>query len=568
MEGPKAPKDPVAKKSSFYIMRQKQIAGGAQSDGRGIQFIFLNDVRLTTFARMVGNVTDENMIEMLRTAEGFRKLVAGIGVTVEAEERDQTIDFVFQMYGKKDPNHSGTLIRVPVRPDGMENILWLDDFQWSEDDNTPGQIRFEFDRAEKLAVVDVRLYLRDGYHVPEPEEYFRVDTGSAEYKKMIMSSLVQTGNNYRLKKAIDRARRGEDVTVAFIGGSITQGAGAIPIHTECYAYKTYREFCRYTGRKEDTEGGSIRFIKAGVGGTPSELGLVRFERDVLREGSVKPDIVVVEFAVNDEGDETKGECYESLVRRILALPGKPAVILFFLVFANDWNLQERLAPVGRAYELPMVSMRDAVVEQFRLKHGEGRVLSKSQYFYDCYHPTNTGHSIMTDCLMNLIREADKQDMDEETDWEQVAPVYGKAFERIQLLDRHTNVQKAVIESGSFCGTDDRLQAVEMDRSFAPTGEFPHNWMHEHGTEPFRMKIVCSSLVLVHKDSGEIDFGKARVIVDGQEVLTADPHENGWVHCNPRILFRELPCEEHLVEIVMAPGDEDRKFTILGFGFVE
>ena len=50
MIGPKAPKDPTAKGSSFYICRQKEVAGSPQPDGRGIQFIYLNDVRLTTFA--------------------------------------------------------------------------------------------------------------------------------------------------------------------------------------------------------------------------------------------------------------------------------------------------------------------------------------------------------------------------------------------------------------------------------------------------------------------------------------------------------------------------------------
>ena len=40
-----------------------------------------------------------------------------------------------------------------------------------------------------------------------------------------------------------------------------------------------------------------------------------------------PDVVIVEFAVNDEGDETKGECYDSLVRKIFNGPGQPAVIL-------------------------------------------------------------------------------------------------------------------------------------------------------------------------------------------------------------------------------------------------
>ena len=94
--------------------------------------------------------------------------------------------------------------------------------------------------------------------------------------------------------------------------------------------------------------------------------MLRYEKDVLSDGQVTPDIVIVEFAVNDEGDETKGECYDSLVRKIYNGPGQPAVILLFAVFADDWNLEERLCKVGYSYELPMVSTRRSVVEQFYL----------------------------------------------------------------------------------------------------------------------------------------------------------------------------------------------------------
>lgn len=33
------------------------------------------------------------------------------------------------------------------------------------------------------------------------------------------NSLITTGNNYRIKKAMDKARKGENVTIAYIGGS-------------------------------------------------------------------------------------------------------------------------------------------------------------------------------------------------------------------------------------------------------------------------------------------------------------------------------------------------------------
>ena len=142
-------------------------------------------------------------------------------------------------------------------------------------------------------------------------------------------------------------------------------------------------------------GDNIHFIKAGVGGTPSQLGVIRYDRDVLRDGTVEPDIVVVEFAVNDADDETRGVSYESLVLKILEAENKPAVILLFSVFKSDWNLQDRLAPIGRYYNLPMVSIKDAVVDQFYYER-KGNVISKEDF---CRHlSVNAGHRIMADCL--------------------------------------------------------------------------------------------------------------------------------------------------------------------------
>lgn len=564
MTGPKAPKDPTAKGSSFYVCRQKGVAGNPTHDGRGVQFIYLDGGRLITFARMIGNVEDEKMLDNLTKAEGFMNMVAGIGVTVESDDRDKDVDFVFQMYGKTDPNNSGTTIKVSCKPDGMEQIIWLDDFTWSEDDANPGQFRFEFKEAGQLATVDIRFYLREGYTAPEQEEYNKVDTASADYQEMIKRSLVQTGNNYRLKRVIEKAKRGEDVTIAFIGGSITQGAGAIPINTKSYAYQTWEKFKEAFGC-----GDNVHLIKAGVGGTPSELGMIRFERDVLREGAVMPDLVVIEFAVNDAGDETNGRCYECLVRKALALSEDTAVMLLFCVFVNDWNLQDRLAPVGERYDLPMVSAKDAVVPQFYLKNGEGRVLNKSQFFYDTFHPTNMGHMIMADGLVHLMKEVDKQEYDEVYTWEDREPVFGTDFTNVRLLDKHTNADKILwIEEGSFCETDKELQGVEMDADFSQTPEFPYNWQHVSGSEPFRMKINCKALLFVGKDSGDIHSGKVVVSVDGEEKLTFDPRAVGWTHCSPYILFTEEESKEHLIEVSVLPGDEDKKVTILGFGFVE
>ncbi|MBP5264597.1 MAG: SGNH/GDSL hydrolase family protein [Lachnospiraceae bacterium] len=561
MAGPKAPKDPTAKGSNFYICRQKEVAGNPTPDGRGVQFIYLDGERLTTFAKMVGSVTDETMINNLRSAEGFLSMVAGIGVTVEAQDADNAIDFVFQMYGKRDTYGSGDQLRVRCRPDGMEQIIWLDDHEWGDDNAVVGQMRFEFEKPGTLATIDVKLYLREGFEAPEQEERTEIRVESEAYQAILGRSLMNLGNYARVKRVLDRAKRGEEVTIAFIGGSITQGAGATPIDKKAYAYQTWERF-------KENFGENVKLIKAGVGGTPSELGMIRFERDVLRGFTVKPDLIVIEFSVNDEGDETKGLCYESLVRKCLAMSDDTAVILIHAVFADDWNLEERLGPVGERYEVPMVSVRQGVVPQFYLKPDTGRVLTKSQFFYDVYHPTNMGHTIMADCLIHLMKKIDQSPEIADVDWRSKEPYFGADFENVELVDRAWKTELLMdLTVGSFLENDADLQRVEMDDQIVPVPEFPNNWHHAGGSEAFSAKISCKSLLIVVKDSGSPEYGKAIVKVDGKEVLTLDPRIVGWTHCTPLIIWRGEQTMEHKIEVSMIPGDEDKKMTILGFGVV-
>ena len=74
--------------------------------------------------------------------------------------------------------------------------------------------------------------------------------------------------------------------------------------------------------------------------------------------------------------------------------------------------------------------------------------------------------------------------------------------------------------------------------------------------------------MINKDSGEPDAGCAEVYVDGEKVLFVDPKVVGWTHCNPLICFRGRENKVYHVEVRMQPGDEDKDFTILGFGYVE
>ena len=66
--GPKAPKDPTRKRPFFFIMQGKEIFGAPQPDGRGVQFLYMDCGRLIDAARLSGNIEDDYMLELLKSA--------------------------------------------------------------------------------------------------------------------------------------------------------------------------------------------------------------------------------------------------------------------------------------------------------------------------------------------------------------------------------------------------------------------------------------------------------------------------------------------------------------------
>ena len=254
------------------------------------------------------------------------------------------------------------------------------------------------------------------------------------------------------------------------------------------------------------------------------------------------------------------------MRKIWRQPNEPAVLLLFAVFSDDWNLRDRLAPIAWRHELPVADVRDAVSPQFPCRPGEGLVMTKRQFFYDIYHPSNHGHRVMADCLLYLIDRLDRQ-APAPAPLREHPPVYGDEFAAVRLLDRETPCPGAEVDPGAFTLVDEDLQSVPLDAAAVNTPQFPHNWKKGTGDAPFRLTLECSRLLLVFKDAADPAFGPARVWVDGELVRLFDPREAGWTHCHAAILFSRRERARHTVEIRMDDGAQDKTFTILGFAYV-
>lgn len=208
--------------------------------------------------------------------------------------------------------------------------------------------------------------------------------------EIVQRSLVGAGDLSRLRAVIQKAERGEPITLGFIGGSITEGAKAtIPEHR--YVNLTARWW------KETFPKSEVTVINAGIGATNSIYGSLRAGRDLL---SRQPDLVFVDFAVNDKASPELAESYEGLVRQILASPKKPAVVLVFMTRNDGVNAQEWQAKIGSLYHLPMVSYHDALWPEVQA----GR-MPWSQIGADYIHPNDTGHAYLASFIAALMTKA-------------------------------------------------------------------------------------------------------------------------------------------------------------------
>jgi len=99
-----------------------------------------------------------------------------------------------------------------------------------------------------------------------------------------------------------KLKAGGAVSIVFLGGSITE-AGSSP-----RGYVTYVD----TWLKAHYPAAKVSIFNAGIGGTGSEYGDKRYDRDVL---SRNPDLVLIEFCVNDDGSGDTTEFMERMVHK-------------------------------------------------------------------------------------------------------------------------------------------------------------------------------------------------------------------------------------------------------------
>ena len=325
----------------------------------------------------------------------------------------------------------------------------------------------------------------------------------------------------RLKNLMKRAAKGESLVIGFLGGSITQGSLSSTPKT-CYAYLVYEWW------KKSFPNAAFSFVNGGIGGTTSHYGGARAWKDVL---CYRPDIVTVDFSVNDDANEFFEETYEGMLRRLLAAPSDHAVVVLNNVFydtgKNAQNYHNRIAD---HYGIPHVSIKDTVYPDVE----SGKIV-RADITPDNLHPNDKGHRLVADEICKLL-DSIKAEVEEETiAGENIegkstkteasvllpAQLTENAYEHSRLIQIQDN--EAILD-GFLVDPIEKKGMLDI---------FKNGWTAAHTNDKISFEIECSCLAVQYRKSVQQPVPKAKAVIDGDEehaVILDGNFTEDWGDC--------------------------------------
>lgn len=368
------------------------------------------------------------------------------------------------------------------------------------------------------------------------------ETAEEYHEAMVKRSLTSIGNPARIKAKIEQAKSGERIVVAYIGGSITEGyAGGAD---GCYAKLSYNYFAESYGT-----GDNVEYVNAGLSGTASTVGNLCVQRDVL---AYDPDIVFIEYAVNDSQDIFTKSSYESLVKTLLTQENEPAVVLVFNRTTDGYSAQEYMKSIGEHYSLPMISVVDAITPEI----DEGR-MKREDFSVDAAHPSADGHRLISEFIEHMYKTADtapKQPY--ELPQEAIYSTHYINAAMATLTMPNENI--TVTDIGGFAET-----AAEGNGF---TGYWEYHPRTAESTDPIKLTAKGSAFFLIYRTNNTKAMGAVDIYINGEFVKTINSREEyGWGGAAAMVIAEYDMVQDMEVEIRPADDEAGRKmFTIFGF----
>ena len=343
---------------------------------------------------------------------------------------------------------------------------------------------------------------------------------------------MKKANLSRLKKCMKRAQLGEELTIGFLGGSITQGSLATE-HENTYAYRVFSWW------KETFPQAEFHYVNGGIGGTTSHYGVSRAVTDVLM---YRPDVVVVDFSVNDEADTFFQETYEGVIRRLLTWDSHPAVVLLNNVFYDTgMNAQEYHNAVGDWYQVPHVSIKDTVWQ--RMKAGE---YERVELTPDGLHPNDKGHGLVAGEIIAFLEDVKAHIDQAEAETSFPNAMTDNAYEQAKRL---TIREISPLLEGFRADTEEKTGHLD---------HFKNGWIGKYAGDKITFEIEASCIAVQYRKTIQKPAVRAQLVLDGDvehPVLLDGNFDEDWGDClylEPVLHHGEQ--KKHTIEITALEDD--------------
>lgn len=354
-------------------------------------------------------------------------------------------------------------------------------------------------------------------------------------------------NRGGIYNTLSKLQNGEDVTIAYLGGSITQ--------SETWSKST-------TKWLRDTYKSRINEINIGLAGTEADLAVCRIDSDVLVHN---PDLVFIEYAVNGGAKKDM----EGMVLKIWEHNPKTDIIFVYTTtiekynYYKEGNLPEYPAiyeEVAKYYDIPSVFFANQVFDLYEQgkvtlagdKAEDGKIL----YTNDGTHLTASGGWLaagaVARCIMSMEKDFDK---DGYTAKDHVIPK--EYCDKEPWIDATCSVDwsKMKFEGEWF---DCSLQNGEF-KNYSYTGSyldtFKKVFPDMQGTKTVGSSVTvkfCGTHIGVFEAGGQYS-GQLRVIVDGTELdkklVLYNKYYGAYIR-HQYYFIKELPKGEHTVTFVL------------------
>ena len=242
-------------------------------------------------------------------------------------------------------------------------------------------------------------------------------------ERQLARGLSSTGDPLRLGCLAEKLLEGRGVRLGILGGSVAFGTTFTTSRSRAlFHWKVYQWLnASFPGAGHEHYSGSVP-----ASGPAYMEHCLQWH---VPEAGV--DLILLEYAVNfDSAAEI--ESFERLLRRVLRLPGQPAVILVNTLelmpverhsghvglafehadsaeasevdrsFEYSVMAEDGIVDLAQYYALPCVSLRGALFAELKANRPE---FPLKRLFHDRHHPAAWGHSLMAQMVVNLLTQS-------------------------------------------------------------------------------------------------------------------------------------------------------------------